>query len=200
MSISVPETPDKLKDIGFNRALQNELIVAYNANARHGKAHAKTKGEVSGGGKKPWRQKGTGRARSGSNRSPIWKGGGVVFGPRNTTDFSHKISRKKKQAGLLQMVGQKLREGKLRVLEGFELSEPKTAEAVSVLKDEYKIGQDRILVLIDSEDEILKKSFRNIKNLQICNWRSINSADLLKNENILYFKDAWDSFIGERLG
>ena len=120
-------------EVKINEPLIHQVAVAQLANARVAIAHTKNKGEVRGGGKKPWRQKGTGRARHGSIRSPLWKGGGVTFGPRNTRNFSQKINKKMKKAALFSCLSDKAKQKTLMLLDKLELTETKTKEFAKII-------------------------------------------------------------------
>uniref|UniRef100_A0A7C4YJ40 Large ribosomal subunit protein uL4 n=1 Tax=candidate division WOR-3 bacterium TaxID=2052148 RepID=A0A7C4YJ40_UNCW3 len=157
------------------------------ADQRQGNAKAKTKGEVSGGGRKPWRQKGTGRARAGSIRSPLWRGGGVIFGPR-PRDFSFTIPKKLRKKALLSAFSQRAKEGRVFVVEKPSLTEPKTKVIVEMLKNMGIYGS-KVLFLYDGNDMNLYKSSRNIENLTIVEAYKSNPYLVLMHKYILITED-----------
>ena len=163
----------KLSDDIFNvapkKALLHEVMVGFLSNKRGSYAHTKTKGEVRGGGKKPWKQKGTGRARHGSSRSPIWVGGGITFGPRNDRNYKIKINKKVKDMALCMLLSDKLRNNGLVVVDKIELKEPKTKILLGAIKNLFsKIGKEftgRGLLVTDEKKDI-KIASRNLKELK----------------------------------
>lgn len=184
-SITLPESVFAAK---WNADLVHEVVVSMQSNARAGLAHTKDRSEVSGGGKKPWKQKGTGRARHGSRRSPIWTGGGVTFGPRNEKDFSKKINKKVRQKALASVLSKKQADNEVIFIDSFGLSEPKTAEAKSIIKalatgsghtDLATKRKNAALVVLPVRDEVAEKSFRNFGNMEVKPVKDINPVDLL---------------------
>jgi len=168
----------------LHRAVQYSLV-----NRRAGTAKAKTRGEVRGGGRKPWRQKGTGRARHGSRRSPLWRGGGVVFGPR-PREYKYKLPKKMRRKGLRMALTAKYREGRLALVEGVRLERPKTKEALRLLEG---IGfAEKVLILISREEDTLpvRKSFSNIPWAECLPAAGANVYDLLKYEDLLITEGA----------
>jgi len=172
----------------WNADLVHQVVVSMTSNQRDNIAHTKNRGDVRGGGKKPWRQKGTGRARHGSNRSPIWRGGGVTFGPTNEKNWSKKINKKMKVKALFTVLSQKLREGEILFVDDFKFEVPKTKEAQGVLNKLSKIkGFENIVtkknnsafVALGSRDENTEKSFSNFGNITMGELRSINPLDIL---------------------
>ncbi len=165
----------------------HDAVVVYNANLRQDTAKTKKRDEVSGGGKKPWRQKGTGRARAGSNRSPIWVGGGTVFGPTGVQ--SHKLSQNKKEhtLALKSMLSEKAKKG-LIVVDEWKLAGIKTKEFVKVLKDLKAEGKS--LIVLDEENVNLIASARNIQNVGITTLDNVAVYDLIYFDNVLISKQA----------
>lgn len=154
----------------------------YLTNKRAGTASTKTRGEVSGGGAKPWRQKGTGRARHGSIRSPIWRGGGVVFGP-HPRDYRFTIPKKMRKAGIRMALTIKAKENKLQIVDNFNLSEIKTKKMLEILKN---LNVERnALIVVDGKNEILRKSLKNIENVKLINVLDLNVFDVLKYDKII---------------
>lgn len=174
--------------VEVNGPVVHRAIVAQLAAMRSGTHKAKSRGEVSGGGKKPWRQKGTGRARQGSIRAPQWVGGGAAFGP-TPRDYTQKINKKEKKLAVKSVLTNKLEEGKLIVLDGFNFTEPKTKEMVKVLTD-LKVNGKKVLVLLPGKDENVYKSARNIENVRTLVVQALNTYDLINCEYIVTTKDA----------
>lgn len=151
--------------------------------ARSGTASTKNRSAVRGGGRKPWRQKGTGRARAGSTRSPIWKGGGTVFGPQ-PRDFGFKVNRKVRQLALRSALSVRAGEGRVMVLEDFSLSEPKTKLAASIFQN---LGiEDYVLLVLPEEDENVVKSMRNLPWVEVINLAHLNTYDVLANDRLIF--------------
>jgi len=177
--------------IEINDDLIYQAVNVQNANNRFSLAHAKNRGEVSGGGKKPWRQKGTGRARHGSIRSPLWRGGGVTFGPRNEENFSRKINKKAKRKALLMVLTSKVQDKELIVLDEFKISEPKTkliAVAIKkIFKDEKKPS---ILSTVSHKNGNVITAAKNIANLKTISPDSLNVLDLLSFKYLLLDKES----------
>jgi large subunit ribosomal protein L4 len=166
------------------------LSIRYIRNAlRRGTASTKKRGEVSGGGRKPWRQKGTGRARQGSIRSPLWKGGGVVFGPKPRS-FRISIPKKIKKLGLLSSISIKLNENKLFVVNGIKYDKPSTKEAVKLL-NKLNLTTSTLFVFDDRNGEVLL-SMRNIPKITPIHYRFLNTYDILKHDNLVLTKEAYE--------
>lgn len=169
-----------------NYHLLHEIIVNYQANQRQGTVSTKTRGEVAGSGVKPWRQKGTGRARVGSKRTPLWRKGGVIFGPK-PRDFHYKISKKKKRKAFKIALASKFQEGKIIVLKEFNLPQMKTKEMVKIL-NLLKI-KTSVLIILDKKNEIIENASRNIKNINTELLEYLNTYEVLKYENLLLSKE-----------
>ncbi len=170
-----------------NLKLLTQYLRVLSINKRQGTSSTKTRGEVSGGGKKPWRQKGTGRARHGSIRSPIWVGGGIAHGPKPKL-WSLNISKKMRQKAITSALSLKVSRKQLLILDALKFKEPKTKEMSEVLKN-LKVKGNVLLVLNNSEDNVLK-SARNIKGLNIASVNNLNGFEILKNRNLIFVKDA----------
>ncbi len=184
-TVTLPET---VFNVAWNPNLVHEVVVGMQANAREGNAHTKDRSEVRGGGRKPWKQKGTGRARHGSRRSPIWTGGGVTFGPRNEKDFSVKINKKAKAKALASVLSKKLVDGEVFFVDTLAMEEPKTKDAkVTIANFAKGVGEDMIvnkrknaaLVVLAERNLATEKSFRNFGNIEVMQAKDINPVDLL---------------------
>ena len=165
-----------------------QAIVGYRANRRLGLAATKTRGEVSGGGKKPWKQKGTGRARHGSIRSPLWRHGGVVFGP-HPRDFSVSIPQGIRLEALRSSLNAKIKAGDMILVEKIHIMHPKTKEFVKFL-DALKIQDISVLCVVDSVTDNIKRSSRNIPRLSIVDSHSLNAFDILNSRKLLITRDS----------
>ncbi|KPJ85254.1 50S ribosomal protein L4 [Parcubacteria bacterium SG8_24] len=166
----------------------HEVVVSLRASARQPVAHTKTRGEVRGGGKKPWRQKGTGRARHGSIRSPIWAGGGVTFGPRSTRDYTKKINRKLKRRAMFMALSDKVASDRLILVESLVSENGKTKEAAGLVGRLPVKG--RVMLVTPSGDEQLARSIRNLPGIMYGNTNSLNLIDVLENDFVVMTPDA----------
>ena len=164
-----------------NRDVLCEVVRMQMAAKRQGTHDTKERSEISGGGKKPWRQKGTGRARAGTTRSPLWRGGGTVFGP-TPRDYSYTVPKKVRRLALISALSMKVREEKLLVLKDFPLAEAKTKTFKEVLD---RFGLKKTLVVIDRSDEALEKSSRNLPDVKMMRCEGINVYDLLKYDSLV---------------
>jgi large subunit ribosomal protein L4 len=171
----------------FNQALVHQLVVAYQANARLATRAQKDRGAVNHSTKKPWRQKGTGRARAGMTSSPLWRGGGKIFPNSPEENFTHKVNRKMYRAGLCAILSQLAREDRLRVVEEFSVEAPKTKLLAKKVKD---MGFDEVLVITDEVDEKLHLSSRNLHHVQIIPVRHANPVSLVHSKTVLLTKAA----------
>lgn len=178
----------KIFGIKTNKNLVHQAIVAFLANRRLGLAHTKTRGEVRGGGKKPWKQKGTGRARHGSIRSPLWRGGGVTFGPRNDRNYSQKINKKMKRKAMFMVLSDKAAAGQIAVLESLDLKEAKTKKIKALFNN---LAVDRsALVLIEKMDKKTVAAVRNLPKTEIMTANSLNVYDALNAKRIVMTEKA----------
>ncbi|MDP2911716.1 MAG: 50S ribosomal protein L4 [Candidatus Omnitrophota bacterium] len=181
-------------NVKVNKPLLHEIIMMYRANARQGNASTKTKGLVRGGGKKPWRQKGTGRARSGSIRSPLWRHGGTIFGPL-PRDFGYDMPKKTKRIALISSLSAKLKDNEILVIEKDpDMKQPKTSEIAKILSS-LKSYKSRVLFLYANNNESVIKSCNNIRNLTIKRCSDFNTYDVLSNSKILFSKDTHDAIV-----
>lgn len=194
MKTKIPKLPENFKNIRVNLGLIHEVVNNILSNKRLGSASTKTRGQVSGGGKKPWRQKGTGRARIGSNRSPIWRSGGIIFGPTGKQSFKKSTTRKKRRNALIHMIVQRFNEKNIKIIDKIKLTEPKTKLAEEFVNNIFE-DFSRALLLIDGNDPELARSFRNLKNITLKDWKDINAYALVGHEKILFSQKAWDGFI-----
>lgn len=182
------EVSKDIFDVEFNQGLVHQALVMQNANGRQVIAKTKTRGEISGGGRKPWKQKGTGRARAGTTRSPVWRGGGVVFGPTGEENFSKAMPRKQRKLALCSALSEKNREEKVFALESWDMKEMKTKHFAEVLG---KLPVDRsTLFVIPQPNEIFEKSARNLPDVKVILSQYLNVADLLKYKFIVLMKDS----------
>lgn len=180
--------PESMFGLPWNDSLMHQVVVSMQSNARTNVAHTKNRGDVRGGGRKPWRQKGTGRARHGSIRSPIWKGGGVTHGPRNEKDFEKVIPKKMRTKALFVALSQKMRDGEIIFLDSVGLETPKTAKAKDVLASLSKVsGFEKLatkhsraaLIALSDTKDAARKSFRNIGSVECVNVQNLNPLEVL---------------------
>lgn len=167
----------------------HDAVVAYRAGQRMGTACTKNVGEVAGTNKKPWRQKGTGRARAGSFQSPLWRGGGVVFGPK-PRDFGKKISRKTKQLALRKALTERLRAGDVLLVDDLKLQSPKTKEFVGLLSAFELKGT--ALIVAQTPDKNLTLASRNVPNIALATSDSLNTYDVLRSDKLLFTRGAFE--------
>ena len=174
-------------DLPWNADLVHQAVRVAWANKRQVLASTKDRSEVSGGGRKPWRQKGTGRARHGSIRSPIWKGGGITFGPTKERNFKLKINKKMARKAFLTALSTKAKDSELLVLDDLKLSAPKTKEMAKIMKNFSQVKNS--LLVLAGKNEDLKKAGRNLPNLRIINIDNLNILDILKYKHLIFTKD-----------
>jgi large subunit ribosomal protein L4 len=182
------ELNEKIFNGKVNKFLLQQVVKMYLANQRKSFAKVKTREEVRGGGKKPWRQKGTGRARAGSIRSPLWRGGGVTFGPI-PKDWHYQLPKKIKRLAVISSINAKLNEGNVMVLDEFNLETHKTKDLLVVLKS-LKLNNEKVLVLPAKNDNNLLRAANNIKKLKTIRIEDVNAYDILVNNKILFEKEA----------
>jgi large subunit ribosomal protein L4 len=181
----------KIFDGTVNKAVVHEAIKMYLANQRVGTASTKSRSEVAGGAKKPWRQKGTGRARAGTIRSPLFKGGGVVFGPK-PKDFTYSIPKKAKKVALISAINAKMNEGNLLVIEDIKLDKIKTKDFATIFK-KLKMDKKKVLVVVDELDKNTILSARNVKNICLRAVSNFNAHDVLLAEKLVITKSSIDN-------
>jgi large subunit ribosomal protein L4 len=171
----------------FNEALVHQLVVAYQANARIGSRAQKDRGAVNHSTKKPWRQKGTGRARAGMTSSPLWRGGGKIFPASPDENFGQKVNRKMYRAGMASILSQLAREDRLRVVGEFKVDQPKTKLLARKVKE---MGFDEVLLITDEMDDNLRLSARNLKNVFVMSASNPNPVALVRFPNVVLTKGA----------
>jgi len=176
--------------------LLHQAVVMYQANRRVGTHSTLTRAEVKGAMQKPWRQKGTGRARSGSRKSPIWRGGGIVFGPK-PRDYSYSMPRKALRAALRSAVLGKLRDGEVTFVEGAQMDAPKTKVMAKVIRDIEAAGST--LFVLPDRDENLFKSTRNIARTEVRTAADLNAYDVVRHDRLVFTRDGFDRLV-ERVG
>ncbi len=180
--------PKEVFDVKLNTELVHQVVVSQTSNRRQNSAHTKDRSEVRGGGRKPWRQKGTGRARHGSRRSPIWKGGGVTFGPTNERNFKKKVNKKVKRKALLMVLSEKNRKDLIYFTNNFSLDKPKTKEVSGFFKK--FVNDKKALVVLPEIDKNVVLSIRNLENVDTIQAKDINCLDLLSYKYLIVFKPA----------
>ncbi len=188
------DLPDEIFAAQINVPVMHRVVRAQLAAARAGTHSTKTRAEVRGGGKKPWRQKGTGRARQGSIRSPQWTGGGVVFGPQ-PRDHSMRVNKKEKTLALRSALSDRLAGDNLVVLDGLEFEAPKTASAVELLATLGLAGK-KLLLVIDGLEDAAIKSFRNLRTVHLLTFDQLNTYDVLHSDTVVFTRDSLDAFLG----
>lgn len=187
------ELPEEIFGVRMNSDLVHQAVIAQMASSRKVLAHTKTRGEVRGGGRKPWQQKGTGRARVGSIRSPLWKGGGVTFGPRKDRNFAKKINKKMKRKALFMVLSSKVKDKELVVLDKIELGKAKTKEMAKILVQSSKLkikNKKNILIALPKVDKNIIMSARNIPKVKTILADSLNIVDLLNYKYLLMPEEA----------
>lgn len=186
--------PESVFGAPKNDSLIYQVVNAFAANARTPVAHTKTRGEVRGGGKKPWKQKGTGRARHGSSRSPIWKGGGITFGPRNDKDYSQKVNKKMRARALATALSGKFASGSVLMVDAFPFTSPKTKDARASLQALSNVSgfealsnrrNNAALIVLGAVSAPVKKSFANMGNVQVIEARAVSAIDVLAYKFVL---------------
>jgi large subunit ribosomal protein L4 len=190
------DLPAEIFEAPVNVPLMHQVVVAAMAGQRAGTHKTKTRGEVSGGGKKPWRQKGTGRARQGSIRSPQWAGGGVAHGPV-PRDHSQRINKKMVKGALRSALADALASGKLAVIDGLTFEEPKTKQAVELLAALGFEGRVLLVLPRPTEDAAVEKSFRNLPMVRICYTQGLGTYDVLLADHVVFTTEALDALGGE---
>lgn len=181
------ELSDAVFGVEVNQHVLYEVVKNQLANKRQGTQSAKTRAEVRGGGRKPWRQKGTGRARQGSIRAPQWAGGGVVFAPK-PRDYSYSVPKKVKRLAMKSALSSKVEESKIIVLDDLNLTQPKTKDMINILKNIN--SSKKALIVMDEKNENVIKSANNIQGIQTTLVSTLNVYDILKHDSFIITKDA----------
>ena len=176
----------------FNKALLHKAVLMYLANLRKGSACTKRRDEVRGGGRKPWRQKGTGRARAGSIRSPLWRGGGVIFGPQSR-GFGYKMVKDTRNLALRQSLNGKIKDNEFLLVDKLTLNQARTKEFASFLK--ALKAQDKPLVVIEKKDSKLTQASRNIPGVTVKAFNYINAYDVLRHKKVIFTRQALENLI-----
>lgn len=186
--------PDSIFGLQWKSDLVHQVTTAMQANLRQNRAHTKDRSEVSGGGKKPWKQKGTGQARHGSSRSPIWRHGGITFGPRNVRNYSEKINKKMRIGALLSVLSRKAKDGEIILVDKFTFNAPKTSAAKTVIEKLAKSAgaeelvtkkKNTALLALASYNKNATKSFGNFSNVMTEEVRSMNPVDVLTHKYLI---------------
>lgn len=187
--------PEAIFDAKWNSDLVHQVVLSMQSNARTGTAHTKNRAEVSGTGHKPWKQKGTGRARHGSRRSPIWVGGGIAHGPRSDKDYSKTITKAMRRGAMISLLSQKMRDGEIIFVEPLEIKTPKTKDALKVLTNIGKaVGKDRIatgkkpysLLALPSNQKSVQKSFANLPSVTVDMVQNLSVLDIINRKYLVF--------------
>jgi len=189
------DIPDEIVKQEINTNLLHMEVKRFLACARSGTSKTKGRSEVRGGGRKPWRQKGTGNARAGSTRSPLWRGGGVTFGPV-PRDYSFKLNKKVIRKSKIMALSDKFSEGKLMVVSDFNFEKPSTKKASSIL-DNLKVANSKILVVLENLEGNELLSFRNMPNVLLTTYRSMNTYEILVSDYMIFTKNSLEKFLEE---
>ncbi len=194
-NIGKVDLPDRIFNLEMNKDLVHQVVTSQASNKRQVIAHAKGRGEVRGGGKKPWKQKGTGRARHASIRSPIWKGGGATFGPTKERNFKKKINKKMARKALFMVLSSKIKDKQLLVLDTIKLEKPKTKEMAVILKNLSSLMAKKptILLIVPSMEDNVKRSSKNLPNLSTVEARNLNPLEVLSYKYLVLVKDSVDA-------
>ena len=187
--VGTVELPERLFGRRWNADLVHQAIRIQTANRRRNIAHAKDRSEVRGGGRKPWRQKGTGRARHGSIRSPIWRGGGATHAPLKERNLGLRISRKMRQGAIFSAFSERMKNGEVKVIDSLAIDEPKTKKLSEIL-DNFTETKQNLLIITAPKNKNIYIASRNLKQVKSLDSRSLNTYDILRYKNILIEKDA----------
>ena len=200
-NIGTTELPDTVFGLPMNKDLLYQVVTSQIANKRKNIAHTKQRGEVRGGGKKPWKQKGTGRARHGSIRSPIWKGGGVAFGPRSERVFKKKINKKMAQKALFVAMSSKIKDGELLVINFIDLDVWKTkkmAGMINKISELFSVKKGSLLLVTPNKNkDTIRRVAQNLSNVDVVEAVNLNALDVMARKNLLIVKDAVEILAGK---
>ncbi len=194
-NIGKVDLPDKIFGLEMNNDLVHQIVTSQMSNKRQVIAHAKGRGEVRGGGKKPWRQKGTGRARHASIRSPIWKGGGATFGPTKERNFKKKINKKMARKALFMTLSSKAKDKQLFVLDDVRLENPKTKGMAAIFKNFSSLmgNKPTALLIVPTLEDKIKRSSKNLPNFSAVEARNLNSPEVLSYKYLILVKGSIDA-------
>lgn len=190
--IDTIELSDKIFGAKWNPALTHQAVLTWLANHRNTIAHVKDRSEVRGGGKKPWRQKHTGRARVGSSRSPLWAHGGVTFGPRNERIFARKINKKMKQVAMNSLFSKKLKDNEIYFVDDLKIKEAKTKNVAKIIQDFFGKSKKKVLFVIPNDNKNFSYAGRNIPGVSVSNLDTLNIYDCASNKYIIMDKKIVD--------
>ena len=193
------ELPAEIFDVPANIPLMHQVVVAQLAAGRQGTHSTKTRGDVSGGGTKPYRQKGTGRARQGSIRAPQFTGGGIVHGPQ-PRDYSQRTPKKMKAAALRGALSDRARDGRLHVISALVTGDAPSTKAARTVLDALAGRSAKLLVVITSADEVSRRSLRNLPLVHVLTFDQLNTYDVLSNDEVVFTADALQAFLAGRSG
>jgi len=191
--VGTVELPDRVFGVRWNADLVHQALRVQLANRRTKAAHAKGRSEVRGGGRKPWKQKGTGRARHGSIRSPIWKGGGVTHGPKKERSYELKINKKMRQLAIFSVLSRRLKDGEIKIVDSLPVNEPKTKSVSGLLSGFFgknKNNKTSVLFIPQESNKNIYKASNNLKNIHALDSKSLNVYELLKYKTVLLNKEA----------
>jgi len=186
------ELSDLVFGVPVNNQVIKQVLTAQQANQRGNIAHTKDRSEVRGGGRKPWRQKGTGRARHGSNRSPLWSGGGVTFGPTNERNWKQKVNKVMRQKAITMALSDRLAHERMCVIDQFDLHEIKTSAFRKILQA-LPVKEKKTLIVVNEKNEVIEKSARNLAKVKMIKVNNINIRDIMEYPNMLLTEAAIDT-------
>ncbi len=188
------ELPSYIFEEAWNPDLVHQIVEGYRANKRRGTAHTKDRSEVRGGGRKPWRQKGTGRARHGSIRSPIWRGGGVTFGPRKEKNYKHVLPKKMRRKALFSALSKKLKDKEILFLQDFEIKEPRTKEFLKVWRPFVKslsfLQHGRVRIVLPGYNKSFLLATRNLDDLDVFEAKDLNALEVLLPRYLVFLESS----------
>lgn len=185
------ELPKEIFEVELNMSLIHQVVVGQEANRRIAIAHTKNRSEVSGGGRKPWRQKGTGRARVGSTRNPIWRHGGITFGPTNERNFSKKINDKMRVKALFMVLSQKIKDNELFIIDSLKDKDQNVkTKGMNKVVNAFREGNERVFFAIPENDKMTVRALRNLDRVTVQEARNLNAFDLLSSKQLIISKEA----------
>lgn len=185
------QVSDAVFGCAFNESLVHQVVIAYQANARAGTRKQKTRSEVRGGGRKPWRQKGTGQARAGTIRSPLWRGGGKIFPSTPDENFSQKVNRKMHRGAMRAILSELVRQNRIVAVSEFKVAQPKTKTLVEMLS---RLNSPDVLIVTDSADNALLLAARNLHKVDVCTVSGADPVSLIRHEKVIMTSGALKKF------